>query len=368
MKIVYFSHSLRSCWNHGNAHFLRGVLRELIDLGHDVWALEPEHSWSLDNLLAQSGEQGLAAFRRAYPELEPRTYSSLDEIDAALDGADVVIAHEWNHHDLLARLGERRREGRFLLLFHDTHHRAVSAPDEITSMPLDDFDAILAFGAVLADVYDRRGWAGRTHVWHEAADTRLFKPPLEETRRDGLVFVGNWGDDERSRELVDYLFAPAAVCGLDVDVHGVRYPQNALETLATYGAHYRGWIANADAPTVFASHLATVHVPRRFYATILPGIPTIRVFEALACGIPLLSAPWDDAEGLFRPGTDYLVAPSGEAMARLMRDVRGDSDVRASLTNSGLETIRARHTCRHRAEELLSIIAHHRKGCLETVA
>ena len=54
-------------------------------------------------------------------------------------------------------------------------------------------------------------------------------------------------------------------------------------------------------------HRVTVHVPRRPYAQALPGIPTIRVFEALACGIPLVSAPWDDVEGLFRPGEDFLI-------------------------------------------------------------
>src|SRR3546814_2717432 len=73
------------------------------------------------------------------------------------------------------------------------------------------------------------------------------------------------------------------------------------------GARYHGWIANAMAPAIFARGLATVHVPRRFYVQSLPGIPTIRVFEALACGIPLVCAPWDDCEGLFRPGEDYLV-------------------------------------------------------------
>ena len=59
---------------------------------------------------------------------------------------------------------------------------------------------------------------------------------------------------------------------------------------------------NAAAPGIFARHLATVHVPRRYYATILPGIPTIRVFEALACGIPLVSAPWDDSGGAVPAG------------------------------------------------------------------
>ena len=55
-------------------------------------------------------------------------------------------------------------------------------------------------------------------------------------------------------------------------------------------------------PEVFARFRVTVHVPRRPYVEALPGIPTIRVFEALACGIPLVCAPWDDAEGLFTPG------------------------------------------------------------------
>ena len=72
MKIVYFTHSLASCWNHGNAHFLRGVLRELGARGHQVTAYEPEGAWSLENLLRDHGEAGLGAYRDAYPELASR--------------------------------------------------------------------------------------------------------------------------------------------------------------------------------------------------------------------------------------------------------------------------------------------------------
>src|SRR3954447_17544981 len=75
MRIVYFTHSLRSCWNHGNAHFVRGVLSELARRGHDVRVFEPENAWSLANLIADHGEAGLEPFRNAYPELESRTYS-----------------------------------------------------------------------------------------------------------------------------------------------------------------------------------------------------------------------------------------------------------------------------------------------------
>ena len=132
----------------------------------------------------------------------------------------------------------------------------------------------------------------------------------------------------------------------------------ALATLRDYGARYHGWIPNASAPEVFAHHLFTVHVPRRYYATHLPGIPTIRVFEALACGIPLLSAPWQDSEGLFTPGKDFLMPRDPAEMTRMMRDVMRDAALRASLAAHGLATIRAHHTCDHRADELLKVAAH----------
>lgn len=358
MKIAYFTHSLASCWNHGNAHFLRGVLSELIGRGHDVRIFEPVGAWSLVNLLRDHGAAGLAPYLSAYPELRSQPYGGEAEWRAGVDDADLVIVHEWNEPALVAALGRRRVDGgRFRLLFHDTHHRAVSAPGEMRAYDLSGYDGVLAFGAALAEVYRGWGWGDRVWVWHEAADLRRFHPPAEEGERRGLVWIGNWGDGERAEEIATFLLRPAEAAGLPLDIHGVRYPAEALAMLDRHGAHYRGWAANARAPAIFARHLATVHVPRRYYATILPGIPTIRVFEALACGIPLLSAPWEDAERLFRPGTDYLVARDGAEMARHLRAVRDDADLRASLVAHGLETIRARHSCAHRADQLLAIAA-----------
>ena len=357
MRIVYFTHSLASCWNHGNAHFLRGVLRDLIARGHDVQVLEPEGAWSLQNLLADHGEAGLDAYRTLYPELSSRTMPKGFDVEAACDGADLVIVHEWNDPALVAAVGEaRRRGGRFTLLFHDTHHRAVSDPKAINAFDLSGYDGVLAFGETLAAVYRRWGWEGRVFVWHEAADIRLFHPPAEEGPRTGAVWIGNWGDGERTEELERFLFAPARDAGLPLDIYGVRYPAAALAALKRYGIAYKGWLPNARAPEIFARHRVTVHVPRRFYVDLLPGIPTIRVFEALACGIPLVSAPWSDAEGLFRPGRDFLFARDGEEMAAHLRAVDQDEGLRAELVRNGLETIRARHTCAHRVNELLSIV------------
>ena len=358
MRIVYFTHSLASCWNHGNAHFLRGVLDELTVRGHEVHAFEPQGAWSLANLLKDHGEAGLAAWRNAYPRLSSTTYSPDANLAELADGADLVIVHEWNAPELVAALGKARRRGAdYTLLFHDTHHRAVSAPEEMRALDLSGYDGVLAFGEALAEVYRAQGWGSRVFTWHEAADTRRFHPPEEERSRQGMVWIGNWGDGERTAELKRFLFAPAEAAGLPLDIYGVRYGIGARAILARHGATYCGWAPNARAPAIFARHLATIHVPRRFYTTILPGIPTIRVFEALACGIPLLSAPWDDAENLFRPGKDYLVAKNRDEMERHMRAVASDPGLRRALAASGLETIRARHTCAHRVDELLAIAA-----------
>jgi spore maturation protein CgeB len=363
------------------------------------------------------------------------------DLDAALEGADLVLVHEWNEPDLVTRVGAHRaRGGTYCLLFHDTHHRAITEPGAVARLNLGAYDGVLAFGRVLRDLYLANGWARRAWTWHEAADTRMFAPararavnlagngslgfparadhvsylgrpglpvrgprhgpPARETpglesgervnyqgspgihagervtarqartssppgpmvaqTPEGggdLVWVGNWGDGERSAELREYLLEPVRRLGLSATVYGVRYPATARRTLARARIRHGGWLPNHLVPWVFARFAATVHVPRRPYARMLPGIPTIRVFEALACGIPLVCAPWDDAEGLFRPGQDYLVARSGEEMAGHLRAILHDPSLASSLAAHGRETILARHTCKHRVDELLAIAA-----------
>ncbi len=354
MRVVLFAHSLVSCWNHGNAHFLRGVFRELVACGHDVRVYEPAGGWSRTNLAAGYPEAA-SHFAAAFPALRSATYGASPDLQEMLDGADLVLVHEWTDPAVVAAIGRMR--GRFTLLFHDTHHRAVSDPAAMRAFDLDGYDGVLAFGAALAEVYRGWGWGDRVFVWHEAADLAVFRPPSVEGPRDGLVWIGNWGDGERTAELEAFLLTPARDADLPLDIHGVRYPAEAIALLARYDARYHGWIANADVPATFARHRATVHVPRRYYATALPGIPTIRVFEALACGIPLLSAPWDDAEGLFRVGADFLMARDGAEMTSHLRAVTHDRELRDSLVAHGLATVRARHGCGHRVDELLRIVA-----------
>jgi spore maturation protein CgeB len=273
----------------------------------------------------------------------------------ALKDHDVVILHEWNPPELAHVLLGLRAELKFRLLFHDTHHRASSSPEQIRLFGTDQFDGVLAFGDALRRIYQEQ--FGLRHVWtlHEAADTTVFHPRAHAEKTTDVVWIGNWGDDERSAEISEFLLRPAAALrDRRFTIYGVRYPEEGLNALRDAGVRYGGYLPNLDAPSVYAAARLTVHIPRQQYASAIQGIPTIRVFEALACGIPLISAPWEDSEDLFREG-DFLFVRNAAEMKRAMEKLLRDRATAEAQALRGLETVLSRHTCRHRAEELTSI-------------
>jgi spore maturation protein CgeB len=358
MKVVIFCHSLVSDWNHGNAHFLRGVCLELLARGVDVRVYEPANAWSVQSLLEDAGPDALERFASAFPKLSSQRYDEAQlDLNEALAGADLVLVHEWNSPELVRRIGEHRaHHPSYSLFFHDTHHRSVTASEEMSRYDLSQYDAVLAFGDVIRRTYLENGWARRAFTWHEAADLRTFVPRVSPHRfRGDLVWIGNFGDDERTAELQELLIEPVRRLGLKAKVFGVRYPKAVRESLARAGIEYGGYLPNWEVPRVFSEYRVTVHVPRRPYAERLPGIPTIRPFEALACGIPFVSAPWHDAERLFMAGEDYLVAASSREMERALARLLSEPQLRAQLARSGRATIEARHTCGHRVSELFTI-------------
>ncbi|HZF63460.1 MAG TPA: glycosyltransferase [Chitinophagaceae bacterium] len=355
MNIVLFYHSLLSDWNHGNAHFLRGIATELIVRGNEVRIYEPENGWSLTNLKEGYGEEVVNEFFEYYPQLQSNFYNSeILDLDQVLENADLVIVHEWNEHELVRRIGEKRRRFSFKLLFHDTHHRAATERSSMSAYDLSNYDGVLAYGDVIRNIYLDQKWVKKAWTWHEAADTRIFKPVANAAAEGDLVWIGNWGDDERTKELIEFIIEPVKELQLKAKIYGVRYPDDAKQALAEAGIEYGGWLPNFKAPEVFAKYKFTVHVPRGPYVRSLPGIPTIRPFEALACGVPLISSPWSDSENLFAPG-DFAFANNKQEMKEQMQRILSDESYGEALSRSGLDTIRERHTCMHRVDELYKI-------------
>jgi spore maturation protein CgeB len=363
LSIRLFAHSLVSDWNHGNAHFLRGLVRELMKMGHNVRCYEELGSWSLTNLVQQERERSIEAidqFRQLYQELDIHFYKndpSLREfLQSELKDVDVVIIHEWNDPHVVNTILSLKQQLKYRALFHDTHHRAYTQAGQILKFHLHLVDGVLAFGDAIRRIYTDGFGMRCAYTFHEAAATDNFYP-REVAKQADVLWIGNWGDEERTKELFEFLINPIRELMPEVTAiaHGVRYPEQAISALEEAGIQYRGYLPNLKAPEVYASSVLSIHVPRRQYTNGLSGIPTIRVFEALACGAPLLCGPWMDLEHLFRPNQDYLVLNNGmemkEAIQRLLRDDRE----RKQISESGLETIRKHHTCAHRAQQLTEI-------------
>lgn len=363
LSIRIFAHSWISDWNHGNAHFLRGLARELVAMGHEVRCYEENGAWSLNNLIQEgvAGAFSINEFHRTYPELDVRFYRRDESFPAFLErelaGADLVVIHEWNEPEVVNEILARKKRMGFRALFHDTHHRAYTNANQILRFHLDVFDGVLAFGEAIRKIYSEGFGIERAWTFHEAADISVFHP-IDRPKQNDVVWIGNWGDEERTQELMEFLVTPAATFTAEnrrVLVHGVRYPKQAMNTLRASGIEYRGYLPNLSAPETYACSRLALHVPRRQYANGLSGVPTIRVFEVLACGIPLVCAPWTDTESLFRPGQDFVQARNGEEMRALLGELLASEATRQQIASSGLETIRQHHTCRHRAEQLMEI-------------
>ena len=359
LRLRFFAHSWRSDWNHGNAHFLRGLADELRKLGHEVRCYEPDDAWSYVNLLKEpAGKQSLDDFRTAFPDLNLLSYSPEHFgtlVDSELRDADVVVIHEWNSPKIVSAILAAKARYGFRTLFHDTHHRAYTSPKEIAQFDIRNFDGVLAFGEAIRQIYLEAFNAQRAWTFHEAADTARFHPHSDGEKSE-VNWIGNWGDDERTRELQEFLIQPlAALRPVKAAVYGVRYPQPAKDQLQQAGIEYRGYLPNLSAPRVYARSALTLHIPRRCYANGLSGIPTIRMFEAFACGVPLVCSPWTDLEGLFRPNQDFICVPHGRDMTAEITRLLNDELARRQLSNHALDTIQQRHTCLHRARQFEEI-------------
>src|SRR5947207_6094008 len=211
LRLRLFAHSWRSDWNHGNAHFLRGLVDVLSKLGHEVRCYEAESAWSYLNLLQEpSALQSLDQFKESFPNLDLRTYSDTTFqhfAETELRDADVVVVHEWNSPEIANTILSLKHRYGFRVLLHDTHHRAYTNPQQIGKFMLSEFDGVLAFGEAIRRIYLDAFNVQKAWTFHEAADTARFTPTFSTSGAE-INWIGNWGDEERTRELDEFLIQP----------------------------------------------------------------------------------------------------------------------------------------------------------------
>ena len=362
IRFRIFAHSWVSDWNHSSAHFLRGLVRELLRMGHEVRCYEELGSWSLSNLVKAEPElavQAVEQFRREFPELDVRFYqlgATLREtLQPELRGADVVMVHERNSPEVANAILALKPELGFLCLLHDTGCRALSDAGEMLRFHLQFFDGVLAFAEPVRRVYADGFGLPRAWTFHDAADVSHFVPRDAPREIDLLVRGGGVGV-RGGDEWLEYLTQSVAeLRNLPTGLRAAYYCEQESRTLSDAGVKYRGYLPNLMTPEVYARSALSLHMPERPCSSDSGGIPCIRMFEALACGATLLCAGWHDQEQLFRSGEDYILIHSGAEMKPKILRLLRDESARRQIGANGRDTILRSHTCAHRAAQLVEI-------------
>ncbi len=344
MRIVVLGLSITSSWGNGHATTYRGLVRELAAQGHDVLFLERDVPWYAGQRDLPNPPYGRTELYASLEELWDRFAGDVREADATIVGSYVpqgVDVGEW---------AVATAEGP--VAFYDLETPVTLAKlargdfEYLTPGLIPKYDLYLSFsGGPTLDRLEREYGSPKALPLYCSFDPDLYYPEVAEARWD-LGYMGTYSDDRQ--QTLDTLLVQMARqrTGMRFCVAGPQYPAS-IE-----------WPANVER----IEHLPPVE-HRAFYNAqrftlnvtrddmIRAGYsPSVRLFEAAACGTPIVSDWWEGLDSFFEIGTEILVARSTEEAVRIL-DETSEAE-RREIGARARERVLREHTAAHRAEEL----------------
>jgi spore maturation protein CgeB len=345
MKIVLLGLSVTSSWGNGHATTYRGLMRGLAARGHDVLFLERDKPW-----YAAHRDQPNPPYGRA------RLYDSLDDLrgrfSAAARAADLVVVGSYVPEG--ARVAEwALATARGATAFYDidtpvTLARLESGDEEYLAAALiPRFDLYLSFtGGPTLRLLERRYGARRARVLYCSVDPDLYYRERRREIRWDLGYIGTYSAD-RQPALERLLIDPAA-----------RLPEARFVVAGSLFPESIEWLENVSRiehlppsghRTFYNAQRFTLNLTRQ--DMIRAGYsPSVRLFEAAACGVPIISDCWPGLEEIFETGRDILVARDADDTLRHLRDTTEAERLR--IASRARRRVMAAHTCFHRAAQL----------------
>lgn len=346
MNLVILGLSISSSWGNGHATTFRGLVRELAARGHDVLFLERDVPWYAENRDLPHPPYCRVELYTSLDDLKTRFAEAVRSADAVIVGSYVpegVPVGEW--------VIETRRGGP--VAFYDidtpvTLAKLARGDQEYLSRDLiARYGLYLSFsGGPMLERLEREFGAPRARALYCSFDPDLYFPDPDAPRVWDLGYLGTYSDD-RQPTLDALLIQPARELpnGRFV-VAGPQYPPDIA------------WPANVER----IEHLPPVQ-HRAFYCRqqwalnvtradmIRAGFsPSVRLFEAAACGAPLISDWWEGLDTLFTPDTEIVIARSPGDVLHCLRNV--PEDRRRALAERARARVLGAHTAAHRAAEL----------------
>jgi spore maturation protein CgeB len=346
MKLVIFGLTVSSSWGNGHATLWRGLIRALGARGHEVVFFErdvPYYAAHRDLVEVTGGHLII------YPDwatVLPLAKRHLADADMGMvtsycpdgiDAADLVLASRAPvraFYDLDTPVTLERLQ-------------AGAPVDYIGPRGLSDFDLVLSFtgGAAPGELARRLG-AKRVVPLYGSVDPEVHRPvPVNPDYRADLSYLGTYSADRQ--EMVEALHLEPArrLPERRFMIGGSQYP---ADFAWTENIHYKSHVPPPDHPAFYCSAPLALNLTRRPMAR-MGYCPSGRLFEAAACGVPVLSDAWEGVECFFEPGTEILIAHGAEDVVAALKRSREEL---ARIGAAARERALTEHTAARRAVEL----------------
>ncbi|WP_119679057.1 CgeB family protein [Indioceanicola profundi] len=351
MKLLVFGLTMSSSWGNGHATLWRGLAAALARRGHKLVFLERDQSWYADNrdmtelpapgelVLYRDWEEAVAVARRHLPDADAAMVTSY--CPDGIAASELVL-----------------EEARGTRIFYDldtpvtlSRLEAGETLDYVPPGGLSGFDLVLSYtgGRALDLLRDRLG-AKRTVPLYGHVDPAVHRPTEPQSHyRSDLSYLGTYAEDRQ--QALEKLFIDAARQLPDrrFCIGGAQYPQDFPWTDNIFFVRH---LPPAEHPAFFSSSRLTLNVTRKAMAE-MGWCPSGRLFEAAACGCPLISDHWEGLDHFFTPGEEILVAKSTEDTEAAVE--MEDQPLR-SIAEAARARVLADHTADARVGELLSAI------------
>jgi spore maturation protein CgeB len=347
MRLVIFGLTVSSSWGNGHATLWRGLLRALAQRGHQVVFFERDVPW-------YAGARDLDALPGGELVLYPDWEGIRDRAAREVADADVAMVTSYCPDGVAATELLAGASSPATRVFYDLdtpvtleNLRAGREVPYLGARGLRDFDLVLSYtgGAALEELRTRLG-ARQVHTLYGHVDPQVHcRVAPRDSYRCELSYLGTYAAD-RQAALQSLFIAPARLRpGLTFLIGGAQYP---ADFPWTGNIRFVRHMPPAEHPAFFSSSRLTLSVTRKAMAK-NGHCPSGRLFEAAACGTPLLSDWWEGLDDFFAPGREILVArDTDEALAALDLD---DAQL-ARIARDARERVLAQHTSAHRAAEL----------------
>jgi len=354
VKYVILGLSITSSWGNGHATTYRGLVKEMVARGHDVLFLERDVPW-----YASQRDLPEPPFGRTvlYDDLA----QLMREHEASVREADVVIVGSYLPDGIeVGRWVTRNARG--ITAFYDIDTPVTLAGllagkvSYLERSLIPRFDLYLSFsGGPTLERLEREFGAQRARPLYCSVDPTLYVPERC-PERWALGYLGTYSDD-RQPTVETLLLAPAArLPGQSFIIAGAQYPERLQWPTNVESVEH---IAPADHPRFYSAQRYTLNVTRA--AMVRAGhSPSVRLFEAAACGTPIISDAWEGIEEVLTPGSEILIARGTSDVLAVLNDM--SERERSELASRARRRVLREHTAANRAASLDAYVREARAG------